>query len=157
MTRAAHTCGEDFCGRDKGCGVGAEVEEELCEDVEREEVRFCEPAPGETEDAEDDGENKEAADLDGFAAELVDEENGAEVAWESTRADEYNLACGSVAQMEVEVGALVEAHGGEKRGGGKAQAVEGEVEEAVDGELIDAMKTSYFRIIYLQPAHGRSE
>lgn len=45
MAGGAHARGEDFGGRDEGCCVGAEVEEELREDVEREEVCFCEAAP----------------------------------------------------------------------------------------------------------------
>lgn len=69
---AAHSCWENLSGRDKCRGVGAKVEEELREHVEREEMSLCQTSPGETEDAENDSQHGEAADLDGSAPDFVD-------------------------------------------------------------------------------------
>jgi hypothetical protein len=129
VSRTAHARREDLGWRNERRGVGSEVEEELREDVEGEEMRLCEVAPREAEDAEDYGEHGEAADLDGLAADLVDGEDGEPVAGECAGADEHDLAGRRVAEVQVEVCALVEAHGGEERGGGEAEAVECEIEE----------------------------
>lgn len=55
VSRTANACWEDFGRCDESCGVWAEVEEELREDVEDEEVRLGEALPCEPQDAEDDG------------------------------------------------------------------------------------------------------
>lgn len=120
MTRAAHARGEDFCRRDECRGIGAKVEEELSEHVEDEEMAFGEALPAESEDTEDYGEDAKAGDLNAFAAEGVDGEDGKPVAGEGAGADEYDLAGCRVAEVEVEVVALVEAHGGHEGGRRKA-------------------------------------
>lgn len=82
VTGAAYASWEDFSGRDEGCCIGAEVEEELRQHVEDEEVFFGKHFPCESEDAEDDGEDEEAADLDAFTAEFIDCEDGEPVSGE---------------------------------------------------------------------------
>lgn len=69
--------------------------------------------------------------MNGFATELVNGEDSKPVPGQSAGADEDDLAGCGVAEVEVEVCALVEAHGGKEGGGGEAEAIEGEVEEAV--------------------------
>lgn len=76
MSGRAHARGEDLSRRDEGCRVGTEVEEELRQHVEDEEVGLGQHFPCESKDAEDDGEDAEAADLYAFAAEFVDCEDG---------------------------------------------------------------------------------
>lgn len=63
---------ETFSGHNEGGRVGAEVEEELGEDVEGEQGVAGEMVIGETDDDKEDGEDGETHDLDGFAAEGVD-------------------------------------------------------------------------------------
>lgn len=101
-------------------------------------MRLRQTAPRETEDAEDYSEHGKASNLDGLAPNFVDGEDGEPVAGERAGANEDDLACGGVTQVLVEVVALVEAHGREEGGGGEAEAVEGEVEEA--GVHISAWK-----------------
>ena len=120
VARAAHSRREDFRGSDEGRGVGAEVEEELCEHVEHEEMCFGQTAPREAQDAEDDRQDGKAADLNRLAPDLVDGEDGEPVSGQRAGADEDDLASGRIAQVLVEVVALVEAHSGEERGGGEA-------------------------------------
>ena len=64
--------GEAFTRDDECCRVGAEVEEELGEDVECEEGMAREVVVGEANDDEENGENGETHELDGLAAEGVD-------------------------------------------------------------------------------------
>jgi hypothetical protein len=93
-------------------------------------VRLGQIAPCEPQDAENYGEDSEAPDLNGAAPDFVDGEDGEPVAGERAGANEDNLAGGGVAQVFVEVGALVEAHGREEGRGGEAEAIEGEVQKA---------------------------
>lgn len=93
-------------------------------------MRLGQAAPCEAQDAEDDGQDSEAANLNGAPPDLVDGKDSEPVAGQCAGADEDNLAGGGVAQVFVEVGALVEAHGGEEGGGGEAESIEGEIEEA---------------------------
>lgn len=76
-------------------------------------MRFCEPLPCEAQHAEDDGEDAEAGDLDGLAAQLVDGEDGQPVPWERARADQHDLPDGGVAEVFVDVVAFGEAEGGD--------------------------------------------
>lgn len=109
MAGRAHAGGEDFGRGDEGCGIWAEVEEELGEHVEDEEVGFGETLPGEAEDAEDDGENAEAGDLNGPAADGVDGEDGKPVAWKCAGADEHDLANGCIAEIFIDIVSFGEA------------------------------------------------
>lgn len=63
---------EALAGHDEGGGVGAEVEEELGEDVERQEGGVRDLVVGEADYDEEDREHGEAHELDGLAAEGVD-------------------------------------------------------------------------------------
>ena len=64
--------GEALAGDDEGGRVGAEVEEEVAEDVEGEEAVVADDVVAEAHDAEEDGEEDEAHELDGFPADRVD-------------------------------------------------------------------------------------
>ena len=87
VARRAHARGEDFRRRDEGGRVGSEVEEELCQNIQNQQVSVCEVSPGEAEDAEEERQDGEAADLDRLAAELVDCEDGEPVAGEGAGAN----------------------------------------------------------------------
>lgn len=87
MTCASVARGEALSGDEERCRVGSEIEEELREDVEGEEGTFREGVVCKSDDGEDDGQDEEAADLDGAAAHGVDERNGHPVTRDSTRAD----------------------------------------------------------------------
>lgn len=130
IARAADPRWEDLSRGKKRRGVGAEVEEELREDVEREQMDSRHTSPRESEDAKDDGEDAEAGDLEPLSANAVDGEDGEAVAWEGAGTNQDNLARGGVAQGEVEVFAWAEAHAGHERSRGEAKAVEAEIEEA---------------------------
>jgi hypothetical protein len=62
-------------------------------------VCFGQRLPGEAQDAEDDGQDCEAADLDLFAPQLVNGEDGQPVAWKGAGTDEYDLSCGCVEEL----------------------------------------------------------
>lgn len=94
--------GEALAGDDEGGGVGAPVEEELGDNVERQEGRGGEAGAGEAEDEEEEGEDGEADDLDGLAAEGVDCQNGGPVAGETAGAGEDDHADGVVVEGVVE-------------------------------------------------------
>ena len=97
--------GEAFAGNNKRGGVGAEVEEELAEDIQRKEGVLGEFVVGEADDAEEDGEDDEAHQLDGFAADGVDGRDGDPVARDGAGADDDQVADGGVAEDVVDVGA----------------------------------------------------
>lgn len=63
--------GVALAGYDEGCRIGTEVEEELREDVEGEEGFAGQDVVGEADCDEDCGEDDEADELDGFAADCV--------------------------------------------------------------------------------------
>lgn len=73
-------------------------------------MSFGQALPGESKDAEDDGEDGEAADLDPFTADSIDSEDGEPVAGKCTGADEHNLSDGGVAEVGVEIFASIKAH-----------------------------------------------
>ena len=73
-------------------------------------MRFRKIPPRETQHTKYDCQDGKAADLDGLAPDFVDGEDGEPVAWQCAGADEDNLPGGGVAEVEVEVGALVESH-----------------------------------------------
>lgn len=58
---------------------------------------------GETDDAEDDGKDEEAADLDGLAPQRVDQENRCPVTRDAASADQDQVADGIVPKDLVDV------------------------------------------------------
>lgn len=87
---------EAFAWYYEGCCVWTEVEEELGDDVEAEEGASAEVVVGEAHDAEDDGEDDEAADLDGLATDGVDEGYGYPVSRYGAGADDDQVPDGCV-------------------------------------------------------------
>lgn len=96
---------EALAGDDEGGGVGAEVEEELAEHVEGEEGAFGELVVGEADDAEEDGQDGEAHQLDWLAANGVYGCNCDPVSWNGTGADDDQVTDSGVAENVVHVGA----------------------------------------------------
>jgi len=94
---------EAFAGYDKGGGVGAEVEEELAQDVEAKQGVAGELFEGKADDAEEHGEEEEAAELDGLAADRVDEGDGDPVTGDGTGANEDEIADGGFVEDVVDV------------------------------------------------------
>lgn len=83
--------GEAFTGGDESGGVGAEVEEELGENVESEETLAADVVVREADYNEEDGENDEAHKLDGPAADSIDGGNGDPVAGDCASADQDDV------------------------------------------------------------------
>lgn len=96
------SCRIAFSRNDKGRRVGAGVEEKLRNNVEGEHRAFAQVVKVETEDAEDDGEQKEAAELKGLTADAVDCEDGSPVARNGPGTCEYNHSNGLVVQFVVQ-------------------------------------------------------
>ena len=105
MRRRAISRGETFTRYNKRGGIGAEVEEELAEDIQRKEGVLGEFVVGEADDAEEDSQDDEAHQLDGFAADGVDGRDGNPVARDGAGADDDQVADGGVAEDVVDVGA----------------------------------------------------
>ncbi|KAH9822789.1 dnaJ homolog-like protein subfamily C member 21 [Teratosphaeria destructans] len=120
--------GEALAGHDEGGGVGAEVEEELAEDVEGELAAGADVVVGEAPDAEEEGEDDEAGELDGLAADDVDEGDGEPVPGDGAGADQDDVADGGAVEHLVDVGAARVADGGQDGGVVEGDAVEGHVE-----------------------------
>lgn len=76
MRRRPISGGEAFSGYDESRGVWSKVEEKLGDDVESEKGASAEFVVCETHDAEDDGQNDEATDLDGLATNGINESHG---------------------------------------------------------------------------------
>lgn len=80
MREATHTTGVDLAGHDEGGGIRTEVEEELCDSEAGEFAACAQSAVVACDNAEHETRDEEAADLDGFAAEDLDEADREEVA-----------------------------------------------------------------------------
>ena len=91
--------GEALAGHDEGGGVGAEVEEELRDDVEGEEALGADLVVREADDAEEDGQHREAHVLDGFAPDGVDRRDRDPVARDGACADDDDVADGGVVEL----------------------------------------------------------
>jgi len=83
---------ETFTGGDEGGGVGAEVEEELGENVESEEALRAEVVVGEANDDEENGKHGETHKLDGPAANGVDSGDSDPVARNCASADNDDVS-----------------------------------------------------------------
>lgn len=92
MGGRAVTCWETLAGHDESGAVGPEVEEELRQDVEREECVTREVVVCEADDDEEDGQHGEAQELDGLAAEGVDCCDGDPVSGNGSGAGEDQVA-----------------------------------------------------------------
>lgn len=84
---------------------------------------------GETDDDEEDGEDDEAAELDGFTADSVDCGDGDPVAGDGACTDDNEITNGSVAEDVVDVGATGVADCSEDGGVVETETIEGDVEE----------------------------
>jgi hypothetical protein len=115
---------EALAGDDESRSVGAEVEEELAEDVKSQESVLAKLVVREADDAEEDGEDGEAHELDGLAADGVDGCDGDPVAGDGTSADDDQIAYGGVAEDVVDVGAAGVADGRQDDGVVQAETVE---------------------------------
>lgn len=122
-------CRETFAGHDEGGGVGAEVEEELSNDVEGEQATLVQFVVGEADDDKDDGEDGEAHELDGLAADGVNRRHRDPVAWDGAGADNDQIADGGVVEDLIHVVTLGVANGGQNDGVVEPETVESNVEE----------------------------
>ncbi len=71
MTGGAITCREAFSWHNKGRCVRSEVEEEVTQDEQAKLAAIANDVIAEAEDAEEDGEDDEASQLDGLASNRV--------------------------------------------------------------------------------------
>lgn len=118
--------GEALARHDEGGCVGAEVEEELRDDVEAQKavVGPFERLVGEADDDEDDGQDAEAAELDWFAADEVHRGDGHPVSGDGAGADQNEIADGVAVEVFVDVAAAGPADGAEDDGVVQTEAVE---------------------------------
>ncbi len=115
---------EALAGHDEGGGVGAEVEEELAQDVQGKQTMFAEVVIVESNDNEEDGQDSEASELDRFAADGVDGRHGHPVAGDGTGADDDQVANSGVAEDLIDVVALGVADGLKNDGVVETKAIE---------------------------------
>ena len=101
-------------------------EEELRDDVEAQEavVGPFERLVGEADDDKDDGQDAEAAELDGFAADEIHRGDGHPVSGDGTGADQNEIADGVAVEVFVDVAAAGPADGAEDDGVVQTEAVE---------------------------------
>ena len=93
--------GEALAGHDEGGGVGAEVEEELRDDVEGEQAFRAQLVVGKADDTEEDGEHGEAHVLDGLAPDGVDGRDRHPISGNRPGADDDDVADGGIVELEV--------------------------------------------------------
>lgn len=120
---------EAFARHDEGGGVGAEVEEELGEHIERQQAVFADLVVGKSNDDEEDGQNGKAHELNRLATNRVDRGDSHPVAWNGAGADNDQVADSSVAEDVVHIAAAGIANGTENDRVVETQAVEGDIEE----------------------------
>lgn len=98
--------GEALAGHDEGGSVGAEVEEELGNNVETQQtvVGLEQGVVGKADDDEENGEDGETHQLDGLAANGVDGSNGHPVTGNSTSTDQDQVTNSVTTQGLVDVG-----------------------------------------------------
>mgnify|MGYP006900024593 CR=1 FL=1 len=96
---------EALSRHDERGGVGTEVEEELRDDVERQEaiVGILQRVIGETDDDEEDGQHDEAHQLDRLTAEGINRSDGNPVSGDGTGADQNQVADGGPVEVFVDV------------------------------------------------------
>ena len=129
MRGGAIAGGEALAGHDEGGGVGAEVEEELAEHVQRQEsvLFLAELLVGESDDAEEDGQHDETHELNRLAADSVDCCDCDPVSGDGTGADDDQVTNSSVAEDMVDVGAAGVSDSGKNDGVVQAETVEGNI------------------------------
>ena len=132
MAGAAVAGGEALAGDDEGGGVGAEVEEQLGENVKGEQSALGEGVIGEADDGEDDSYDEEAADLDGFATQRVDQGDREPIARDAASADEDKVSDGIIAEDLIHVVPARKADSAKDGDVIQAQAVVGEIKEEPD-------------------------
>lgn len=97
--------GEALAGHHEGGRVGAEVEEELRDDVQTQQtvVGVLQGLVGETNDDKNNGQDDEADQLDGLAADGVDGGDRHPVAGDGTRTDQDQVTDGVLVEDLVDV------------------------------------------------------
>lgn len=109
--------------------IGAEIEEELRENVEREEPLFAEVVVGEANHHKDDGQEDKAHHLNGLAADCVNGCDSHPISRDGACTDEDEIADGRVVEDVVHVRTPGIANGGEDDRVIQTQAVECHIEE----------------------------
>lgn len=127
VTRASVARGIAFTGDDEGGGVRAKVKEELCNDIEGEQRTLRQMVVRETDDAEDDGEEEEAEDLDRLATNGVDGGHRSPVSGNAAGTVEDEVANGGLPEHRVDGLAIGEADGVEDDGIVQTEAIEGQI------------------------------
>jgi hypothetical protein len=124
--------GEALAGDDEGGGVGAEVEEELGQHVDGEKAVGGDVVISETHDDEEDGEDGEAHELDGLAADDIDSGHGEPVTGHGTSEHDDQVTDGSIVEVLVGGGSTGGRVTDDGQDGGvvERQTVVGNIEEA---------------------------
>lgn len=120
---------EALSGDDEGGGVGAEVEEELGEDVDGKLGVGADVVVCEAEDDEEDGENDETHELDRLATNGVNSGDSDPVAGHGTSKNDDDVADGSLVEHLVDVATTAEADGREDDGVVERETVVSDIEE----------------------------
>ena len=120
---------EAFARDDEGGGVGAEVEEKLAENVETEFAARANDIVSETEDAEEDGEEGEAHELDGLATDGVNQSDGDPVTGDGTGTDDDQVTDSVVVVNFVHVVTTGVANSSEDDSVVQRDTVESDIEE----------------------------
>lgn len=122
-------CLSGRCGVRKG--LLTEVEEELGQDVESEQALLADLVVGETDDAEEDGEERETHQLNGLAANGINGGNRDPVTGDGTGADEDEVTNGGVEEVLVHVLGVARAVAnlGQNNRVVETETVEGNIQE----------------------------
>lgn len=105
------------------------VEEEVGEDVARKETAFADLVVAKAHDAEDDGENRETAELDRFTTDGIASSDRDPVTGNGTGTDQDQVARSNVEESFVGVGTLAIANGCKNRSVIETNTVESDIEE----------------------------
>jgi hypothetical protein len=118
---------EALSGHDEGGGVGAPVEEKLNEDVDAQHAVGAEVLEGESPDDEQDGQEDEANELQGLAADSVKGSDREPVTRDGTSADENAVTGSKVKELMVDGKTVSVTDGLEDSGGIQAKTVKRDV------------------------------
>jgi hypothetical protein len=119
--------GEAFSRHDEGGGVGTPVEEKLDEDVDGQHAVGLDVIVGESPDDEQNGQEDEADELQGLAADCVNGSNREPVTRDGSSADEDAVTSSKVEKFVVDGSTATVADGLKDSGGIQTKTVESDI------------------------------
>lgn len=125
----AVSSGEAFSWNNESGGVRAEVEEELGQDVKRQQTIFTEMAVSEADDDENDRQKSKSHELNWFPTNGIDCGDGDPVTWDSTCANNDQIADSGIAENVIHGSTLRITNGTENDRVVETKTVEGDIQK----------------------------